>query len=70
MICTDLERQATRRYRFNAVVNVLDSTFYRFGASFVAFAFSLIGSALLYRTVQELRQRANAPAPADTGIST
>ncbi|HDQ73426.1 MAG TPA: MFS transporter [Chloroflexi bacterium] len=36
MTGTNFERQVEQHYRFNAIVNVLDSAFYLFGASFIA----------------------------------
>ncbi|MCP4537432.1 MAG: MFS transporter [Chloroflexi bacterium] len=33
---SDFEREVERNYRYNAVVNVLDGTFFLFGASFIA----------------------------------
>jgi hypothetical protein len=67
MSYTHFERRTTRRYRFNAIVDILDAASYRFGASLATFALSLTGSVPLDRMVQEPRQRANAPA--DPGTS-
>ncbi len=69
MSYTHFERQATRRYRSNTIVDILDATSYRSGAGLTAFAFNFIGSVLPYPTMQKPRQRATSPAPADTGIS-